>query len=178
VRNGKTYQREIWIAHQGQSVLRDSGLPDSSGRPTDTPSVIEASGLFPAGATSLTWDQLYALPTDPSRLKAVLESKVKDAGPDPTSELFTAVGDLLRESPASPALREALYDVAAQSPGVRVTGQVTDAAGRTGTGVSRGAETYVIDQSNGQLLADNADGWSSTYVSQGPVDGAPALSTK
>lgn len=33
-----------------------------------------------------------------------------------SAELFVVVGDLLRESPASPALREALYDVAAPVP--------------------------------------------------------------
>ncbi len=172
-RDGKTYQRDIWVAHDGESVLHDTGLP--GGDPGFIPL---GAGTFNAGGESLTWDQLYALPTDPSKLKAVLRSDIDGAGPDPTTELFEMVGDLLRESPASPALREALYDVAADIPGVQVTGQVADAAGRTGTAVKYGRETYVIDRSNGQLLADEDSGWTSTYLSQGPTNDAPPLTTK
>jgi hypothetical protein len=168
-RDGKTYHREIWVSHHGQSVLRDTGV--SGGVLPLGP------GVFPAGGTSLTWDQLYALPTDPAQLSAALQADVKGAGPDPQSELFTIVGDLLRESPAPPALRKALYDVAAGIPGVHLTGKVTDTLGRTGTGVERGGETLVIDPADGALLADNeGDGWSATFVSQGPADSAPAAS--
>ena len=168
-RNGKTYHREIWVSHHGQSVLRDNGV--SGGVLPLGP------GVFPAGGTSLTWDQLYALPTDPAQLTAALQADVKGAGPDPESELFTIVGDLLRESPAPPALRKALYDVAASIPGVHLTGKVTDGLGRPGTGVERDGETLVIDPADGRLLADNeGGGWSATFVSQGPVDSAPAAS--
>src|SRR5262249_58453862 len=90
-------------------------------------------GLFPAGGTALTWDELYALPTDPGQLTATLQADIKGAGPDPQSELFTIVGDLLRESPAPPALRKALFDVAAGIPGVHLTGKDTAELGRTGT---------------------------------------------
>jgi hypothetical protein len=169
-RNGRTYHREIWVSHHGQSVLRDAGLGDfviSLGR-----------GEFPAGGTALTWDQLYALPTDPARLGAELRADIKGAGPDPTSELFVIVGDLLRESPAAPALRRALYDVAAAIPGVRLTGKVTDALGRTGTGVERNGETLVIDPSDGALLAENEAGFGATYVSQGPATGAPVATSR
>ncbi len=168
-RNGQTYHREIWVSHHGQSVLRDNGV--SSGLLPLGP------GVFPAGGTSLTWDQLYALPTDPAQLTAALQADVKGAGPDAQSELFTIAGDLLRESPAPPALRKALYDVAASIPGVHLTGKVTDGLGRPGTGVERGGETLVIDPADGRLLADNeGGGWSATFVSQGPVDSAPAAS--
>ena len=131
-------------------------------------------GLFPAGGTALTWNQLYALPTDPAQLTATLNADIKGAGPNPESELFTIVGDLLRESPAPPALRKALYDVAAGIPGVHLTGKVTDMLGKTGTGVERDGETLVIDPANGQLLADTEDGFSATYVSQGAAASAPA----
>ena len=168
-RNGTTYHREIWVSHHGQSVLRDNGVSDGV--------LPLGPGVFPAGGTSLTWDQLYALPTDPAQLTAALQADVKGAGPDPQSELFTIVGDLLRESPAPPALRKALYDVAAGIPGVHLTGKVTDELGRAGTGVERGGETLVIDPADGRLLADNeGDGWSATFVRQGPVDRAPAAS--
>jgi hypothetical protein len=165
-RSGKTYHREIWVAHHGVSVLRDNGV-DSGVLPL-------GPGLFPAGGTALTWDQLYALPTDPRQLTATLKADIKGAGPDPESELFTIVGDLLRESPAPPALRKALYDVAAGIPGVHLTGKVTDMLHRTGAGVTRGTETLVIDPADGALLADTEDGWTSAYVRQGAANSAPA----
>jgi hypothetical protein len=175
-RNGTTYHREIWVSHHGQSVLRDAGLGDGV--------IPLGPGVFPAGGTALTWDQLYALPTDPGKLRAVLRADIKGvgkstkgAGPDPTTELFVIVGDLLRESPAPPALRKALYDVAAGIPGVHLTGKVTDALGRTGTGVERNGETLVIDPSDGSLLAESETGFSATYVSQGPASSAPALTS-
>ena len=199
VRDGKTYHRDIWISHYGNGVLEDNGV--NSG-PLDL-----GPALFPAGGKGLTWAQLYALPTDPAKLEPILRgdagmvSKGPDpaatGGVDPTAELYTVVGDLLRESPASPALREALYDVAADIPGVVVKGNYTDTLGRTGTAVERDGETLVIDPSNGQLLADiegdpnaqetctpsttpaksanacSSGGVGYTYVSQGPATSAP-----
>jgi hypothetical protein len=182
--DGKTYHRDIWISHHGNSVLEDDGVfgnmtPDNLG-----------PDAFPVGATSLTWDQLYALPTDPAKLEPVLRSDIKGAGPNPTSELYTVVGDLLRESPAPPALREALYEVAASIPGVKLIGHYKDALGRTGTAVERDGETLVIDPNNGQLLADIQGnpstgvpcgggcvefGAAYTYVSEGPAATAPAV---
>lgn len=166
-RNGKTYDREIWVSHHGQSVLQDNGVSDGV--------LPLGPGEFPAGGTALTWDQLYALPTDPGQLTAALQADIKGAGPDAQSELFTIVGDLLRESPAPPALRKALYDVAAGIPGVHLTGKVTDSIGRAGTGVERGGETLVVDPADGALLADDeGSGWSATFVSQNPASSAPA----
>jgi hypothetical protein len=151
VRSGKTYHRDIWISHYGNGVLRDDGV--SSG-PLD---------LGKASFEGLSWAQLYALPTDPTQLQSVLQTKFTDGfpkgSPSPgavsqSAELYTVVGDLLRESPASPALREALYEVAANIPGVAVKGHYTDALGRTGIAVERGGEILVVDPSNGALLAD------------------------
>jgi hypothetical protein len=133
----------------------------------------------------LTWDQLYALPTDPAQLGPVLSNNVKGYGPDPNptggvsadQEEFVEIGDLLRESPASPALRRALYEVAAGIPGVRLVGNLKDALGRTGVGVERSDEsTLLIDPASGQLLAEldlNGKG-GTTYLSQGPASTAPA----
>lgn len=170
VRDGHTYHRDIWVSHHGQSVLRDDGV-GSGVIPT-------GPGIFPAGGTSLTWGQLYALPTDPGQLETALNADIKGAGQNPTAELFVIVGDLLRESPAPPALRKALYDVAAGIPGVHLVGRITDAVGRTGTGVERDGETLVIDPSTGELLADTEPGWSSAFVSQGPASTAPPATTK
>jgi hypothetical protein len=179
VQNGHTYHREIWIGHHTGAVLRDPGLG---------PGVMPLPGptLFGEG---LTWDQLYALPTDPAQLGPVLSNNVKGYGPDPNptggvsadQEEFVEIGDLLRESPASPALRKALYDVAADIPGARLVGNLTDALGRTGVGVEiHGEETLLIDPATGQLLAELDQGGKSgtTYLTQGPASTAPAPTTK
>ena len=182
VRNGKTYHRDILISHYGNGVLEDNGV--NSG-PLDL-----GPALFPAGGKGLTWAQLYALPTDPAKLEPVLQSDIKGAGPNPTAELYTVVGDLLRESPAPPALRKALYEIAATIPGVKLVGDYKDALGQTGTAVERDGETLVIDPTDGQLLADiqgNPEagiscgggcveyGVAYMYVSEGPATSAPAV---
>jgi hypothetical protein len=178
VRNGHTYHREIWLGHRANGVLRDPGV-DSGLIPLTGPT------LFGEG---LTWAQLYALPTDPAKLGAVLSNAVKGYGPDPSptggvsavQEEFVEIGDLLRESPASPALRKALYEVAAGIPGVRLVGNLKDALGRTGVGVARnGEETLLIAPATGQLLAEldsNGKG-GTTYLTQGPASTAPAPTT-
>lgn len=183
-RDGKTYHRDIWISHHGNSVLEDDGVfgnmtPDNVG-----------PNVFPVGGTGLTWDQLYALPTDPAKLEPVLQSDIKGAGPNPTAELYTVVGDLLRESPAPPALREALYEIAATIPGVKLVGHYKDTLGRTGTAVERDGETLVIDPGDGRLLADIQGnpktgiscgggcveyGAAYVYVNEGPATSAPAV---
>jgi hypothetical protein len=173
VESGKTYHRDIWISHYGKGVLQDNGV---------SPGLID---LGPSSFEGLTWAQLYALPIDPAQLQSVLESRFtkgfgSDADPSPTpgevtqsAELFVVVGDLLRESPAPPALREALYEVAANIPGVVVKGDYTDALGRTGTAVERDGQALVIDPGTGQLLANISGSFASTYVSQGPATSAP-----
>jgi hypothetical protein len=182
--NGKTHHRDIWISHHGNSVLEDDGVFRNM-NPTNL-----GPAAFPVGATSLTWDQLYALPTDPAKLEPALRSDIKGAGPNPTAELYTVVGDLLRESPAPPALREALYEVAANIPGVELVGHYKDALGRTGTAVERDGEILVINPNSGQLLADLQGnpikgvpcgngcveyGAAYTYETEGPETSAPAV---
>jgi hypothetical protein len=178
VRSGKTYHRDIWISHYGNGVLEDSGVGLG---PIDI-----GTGAF----EGLTWAQLYALPTDPARLQQMLESKFtqgfgSDVDPTPSpgevsqsAELFAVVGDLLRESPAPPALREALYEVAANIPGVVVKGDYTDALSRTGTAVERNGEALVIDPGNGQLLADiEGDPNGTEYCVPAGSSPSPAVSS-
>jgi hypothetical protein len=165
--SGATYRRQVWIGNHDIGVLEDPGV--SSG-------VIPIGvARFPAGSRGLTWDQLYALPTDAQALERQLRAGIDGAGPDDNSELFTIVGDLLRESPAPPALRKALWDVAAHIPGVTLVGAVTDAAGRRGIAVERSGQRYVLDPNNGRLLDESeTGGWSASYLEQRPVDTAPA----
>lgn len=172
---GVTIDRQLWLGRDASGRLIQTG-----GSGPQPPSVLRGPALFPIGKTQVTWDQLTALPTDAGQLLDVLTADAHGAGPDPDSELFTVVGDLLRESPAGPELRAALYRVAADVPGVRLLGQVTDSLGRTGTAVARTQGDgrvleYVIQSSSGRLLEERDDGMVTTYLAQGAVATTTAL---
>jgi hypothetical protein len=167
--DGKTKDRQIWLGRTASGRLVETA-PDGS---LDAPP-LDGPAVFPMGSKSVDWAGLDALPTDPSELTKVLRKGAHGAGPDDDSEMFTIVGDLLRESPASPALRSALYGVAAEVPGVQLVGEVRDATGRHGTAIERsqgsgGLLRYVIDPSDGRLLEEREAGLVITYVEQGPV---------
>lgn len=164
---GPVQTRETWIGHRAPGVLKDSGVQPGSVVPLEV-------ALFPAGGSGITWDGLWDLPTEPGALERRLREGIDGAGPDDDSELFTIVGDLLRESPAPPALRRALWEVAARVPGVELVGAVTDGAGRSGTAVERHGQRYVLDPQTGRLLEESEASWRATYLEQGPADSAPA----
>jgi hypothetical protein len=181
VRDGRTYHRDIWIAHNGNAVLEDSGLPLPPGpQPIHPP----GSGFGYLGNKPgwLTWGQIYALPTDPAKLATLLtRDSTGLAYGSPAKNLWSVVLGLLIETPASPALREALYNVAAGISGVAVNVAYTDSLGQTGTALRLGDQTLVIDPANGQLLAwiDDEPGVAGsspvayTYTFQGPATSAP-----
>ncbi|MCW2571275.1 MAG: hypothetical protein JWO88_1333 [Frankiales bacterium] len=90
-------------------MLKDSGV-DSGVLPLEV-------ALLAAGGSGITWEGLWALPTDAGALEQKLRDRINGADKgDDNSELFVIVGDLLRESPAPPALRKALWQVAANIP--------------------------------------------------------------
>jgi hypothetical protein len=171
VRDGNTYHRDIWIARNGDAVLEDGSLAPGLQRVSPAGSGFGYLGNRPGW---LTWDEIYALPTDPARLASVLKrDSVGGVYASQAKNLWAIVLGLLVETPASPALREALYNVAANIPGVAVNGDYTDSLGRTGTALRLGVETLVIDPANGQLLAWIDADVAYTYTFQGPVTSAP-----
>ena len=167
------YTREAWLGHH------------TPGRLIQPDGIIGTTALgvavFPAGSSSLSWDQLLALPRDPDSLYDWLRSAVGDAGHDPQSEMFVAFGDLLRESPAPPSLRRALYLLAAKIPDVSLSTGLRDSLGRPATAVSRvdpsgqGQTRYLVDPSTGAFLEEQdvaANGdvvFQSTLALSGPV---------
>ena len=174
---GPTLQRESWMGHKTVGVLID---PRAGGI-----SSLDV-GLF----GGFTWDQLYALPTDSHALEAKLRATSLNGGRDDNSELFTIVGALLAESPAPPALRKALWEIAARVPGVTLVGAVKDSAGRPGVEIKRGDEGYILDPKDGRLLeqyegtpepvaeAPSGTNWRSTILQQGPATSAPTATPR
>ncbi len=109
--------------------------------------------------------------------------------------VFDKILAVLTEGPASPALRSALYDVAAELPGATLDGHVTDSLGRSGTAVEYPSIAdsdeirLLIDPTTGQLLeeqgiANRNSGvpvgtiiYQTTYVREGPTHQVGALPT-
>ncbi|MGW5735042.1 MULTISPECIES: hypothetical protein [Streptomyces] len=116
---------------------------------------------WPVGKKWLTWPALDQLPTGQKALTALFP---KDA-----ENRFDQVTILLEDSPASPELRATLFRILADTPGVRLVGDVKDSKGRPGvaveitrkagfsTGPEKGAafrttDRYVVAPDTGLLL--------------------------
>lgn len=136
--------RQNWIATNGEGMFRETDGPahNASGH---EPAACKAVPAQPGGASN-TWAApgclsispipLGHLPRDPAKLRARLLTGKVEGGPPGPAEAFGQVGDLLRETDASPALRAALYRAAAGLSGVRSIGSVTDKLGRKGVGLA------------------------------------------
>ena len=157
------HDREIWLGPTGGRLHELTGRPTfltphdretwiALGRPLTT--VVGESN------NTLTPEPALTLPTAPDALFAELRKQAEGNGNGVYPEMFTLVGDALRETGASPAQRAALYDVAARIPGVQLLGSVRDPAGRLGTGVALDSpanhmrQTLVFDPDTSALLAE------------------------
>jgi hypothetical protein len=78
---------------------------------------------------------LSTVTTDPARLARLISSRQLEGGPPGPGEDFVQVGDLLRYAGTPPALRAALFQVAARIPGVTVIHNAPDHSGRAGIGL-------------------------------------------
>jgi hypothetical protein len=155
--------REVWLGPGGGVLRQSDGTPSfltaqdrarwvAAGRPpvaNDRPTRTKLGPLRPLD-----------LPTDPDAMFARLKEDATGHGDGLYEEMFTLVGDSLRETNATPAQRGALYEAAARIPGVELVGDVRDPLGRRGVGVAlRNASdgvlaTLVIDPTTGELLSE------------------------
>jgi hypothetical protein len=135
--------RQNWIASDGEGLFTETDGPPRYLSPQDAANCRFApaqGGAFVG--TSRTWAArgclsidpvpLGKLPTNPATLRRRLLTGKVEGGPPGADEAFTQVGDLLRETDASPALRAALYRAAAGLRDVKFLGNVTDKLGRHG----------------------------------------------
>ncbi len=175
-------QRQIWIGADGSGRLVESfgsaiflspqdqanwvaaGSPSLATGPTDE--------TFGPGGLSDGPTDLTTLPTDPKALAALISSRRIEGGPPGSAEDFTQIGDLLRETDAPPALRSALFEVAATLPGIEELGTVTDHSGRSGVGVafvSGGVRHELIFNPNDASLMGEQDVVVDATASHEPV---------
>lgn len=188
------YTREQWIGTNGSGrILQVAGTPHlassadraawiADGRPNLDDGSGNIHATFKSGG--LYYLDLSNVPTDPAALKQLIEQRKLESGPPGDAETFTIIGDLLRDSYAPPSVRSALYQVAAQLPGVQLIGATHDQLGRAGTAVgytSNGnTQELIIDPQTSALLAeqtvDNTGivvDWTA-YLSSGIVDSISA----
>ncbi|GGO56986.1 CU044_5270 family protein [Streptomyces lasiicapitis] len=116
---------------------------------------------WPVGKRWLTWPELDKLPTD---AKALAERFPKDA-----QSRFRQLVIMLEDSPASPELRSALFEVLADTPGMELAGKVKDSKGRPGVAIDTTqkatftggpgkdvtywtTDRYIVDPDTGLLL--------------------------
>ena len=165
--------RESWIGPDGSGRIlntpgrvsfpteKDRAAWTAAGSPELCPEVCHgetADDLFDPG--ELTYRNYADLPTDPEELLELIESRELVGGPDGDWQTFSIIGDLLRETYTVPNVRAALYQVAAEIPGVELVGRVVDGAGRPGMAVAftsvpgRGLE-LIFDPTTAELLGEN-----------------------
>jgi hypothetical protein len=122
---------------------------------------------------------LAALPTDPTRLQALLRREIAaehipaGAGIEPDAELFREAMHIAVHLPVSPKVRSAAFRMLAALPGVRSVGQVRDPLGRAGYAValpmgmagSTAEERLILDLRTGAPLA-----WEDIVTTAYPAD--------
>ena len=140
----ETYGQAGFLSPQDQAAWVAAGSPNLQQAPSDS--------TFGPGGLSDGPTDLSKLPTDPSALATMISSRHIEGGPPGPAEDFTQVGDLLRETDASPTLRAALFTVAESIPGVEQLGTVRDHSGRQGVGVA-----FVSGGSRHELIFNPAD---------------------
>jgi hypothetical protein len=155
--------REIWHGPEGGLLVTSTGEPEflsardhqrwlAAGRPN-----LREDGV---GRTALERQDSSDLPTDVDALFARLEDEARGHSDGTHRQMFTRLGDHLRETNISPRQRAALYEVAARIPSVELVGRVRDPVGRSGVAVAmdypsdRIRKTLVIDPESGVLLAE------------------------
>lgn len=184
--------REIWVGPDDGLIRERSGTPRFLSE-RDRRSWVEAGRpklREPAGAARIGPVEPLALPADPDALYERLERQAAGHSEGVHEQMFTLVGDALRETGISPKQRAALYEVAARIPGVELVGRVRDPAGRAGVAVAMPSaedgirHTLVLDPRTGMLLSEEQvtlaeNPWEypagtvighATYLEQGIVD--------
>jgi len=137
-----------FLTEQDRQAWIDAGRPTSEAGESDSWTFAPGTGAYNFGAGALTLQQLLDLPTDETKLEAMIQKAAHSAGPSPTEETWAIFTDLA-PTPLSPAARAALFRVvAANVPDVHYLGPTTDPLGREGVAVARdkGVTTTLVGQ--------------------------------
>jgi hypothetical protein len=154
-------QTTRWPTARARQEWVDAGRPTLAGpaRPNDA----LPRARFTLGNEHLSYAQVRDFDQPAAAVyRRLRDHYVKGQGGNIDNELFTQVGDALRQQAAPPRLRAALYRTLALIPGVQYLGSVRDRLGRPAVGVARtddanGAKTrheLLFDPKTSELLAE------------------------
>jgi hypothetical protein len=163
-------QRQIWIGSDGSGrILETFGTPEFLAPAEQAAWVAAGSPPLGNGTSDTSFgpnslsdgpSSLANAPTDPTALKTAIEDRSLEGGPPGSAEDFTQIGDLLRETDASPALRSAVFQVASELPGIVLLGSVADHDGRSGVGLAMDLNgvrnELVFDVSTSALMGEQS----------------------
>jgi hypothetical protein len=175
-----------WLSERDRQAWIAAGRPDLASGPSDT-------RLAPGPGATGEMTSLH-LPSEPDALYAALKSEAEGNGNGTYEEMYTLIGDALRENYTTPAQRAALYEVAARLPGIELAGRTVDSAGRPAlaVGMVSGDQharsvllfdptSYALLGEQTTVLAGNSAGYPAgtvvghaTYLEQRVVDRVPA----
>jgi hypothetical protein len=172
-----TYERQAWIGLDRPGRVESHVVGPitflsaaarrqwiRAGRPRELPGY---NGSMPPNGFLLPYHQLLSLPTNVDVLWQML---YREAGSRPGQanaawkrhEMFTEIGDLLREDPIPAKVRAALYLVAARIPGIQVLGLTRDGIGRPALAVALNDTLYgmrselLFDPKTSRLLGERS----------------------
>lgn len=162
---------QFWLQRESLSTLQPAGPAEqvqqwlgrtADGRQDgDDGTTVAIPGPADYGTEGpLSWDQLSALPTDPTALSAWVSRNLEQSPAEPGLVAGEATYDaelgLLQAATAPPALRAAVLGLIAQIPGVEVDLHAVDSQGRPGIGLLLPASAHpdraILDASDGHLL--------------------------
>lgn len=179
-------KRTVWQGIDGPSILRDTFGEDvalEDVRPLKVP-----QATLTVGGRTYTWREVNAGALDQQQIHDLLtegeQGVPEKAGRAPHEwYFFKQAGELLGDTPASPAVRQAIWEEMSTLTGITTSGKVTDALGRDGWDLTMSADGYgsqrfVVDPSTGALLQWETAGrgvtYRQTYLAAGPAETVPA----
>jgi hypothetical protein len=185
-----TIDRQIWIGRDAPSwlVTRVVGPIrflsasarrrwERAGRPARSNND-QPNGSLPRYAFYVPYRQLLALPTNVDALWRLISRVGRDGSARQRHEMFTVIGDLLREDPVPPRVRVALYLVAARIPGIQLLGLTHDGIGRPALAVVLDDPTdhlrheLLFDPHTAKLLGESLvilKPWPGSHVKRGTL---------
>jgi hypothetical protein len=146
--------QKFWLSRHGGALVDDPAIGPRpvrvhGGIPISGRKRLPDGGFLISGGPGdyVSWRQISQLPTAQGPLRAYIAGLARKSGDKPFAAAeFQAICQLLNESPAPPAVRAALYDLAATLPGAKLIQRTHDLVGRAAT------EVYLDGGSFGQAL--------------------------
>lgn len=177
--------RTIWQGITGPGVLRDTtggSFKVAGGGILELP-----QATLRLGSRIYTWREVNAGALTTAQIHDLLtlaDDATSSLDGRPASEWYIVkqARELLSETPAAPAVRQAIWQELSTMSGVTTSGRTIDAAGREGWNLTytvkdHGSQRLIVDPATGAILQAEVESQESTYrvtyLHTGPSDSAP-----